>query len=95
MALEKFDDFNLADRGQPDSAELCLWRSVLEVALFDLHDDQKRGPALDWITSRQIEIGSCSWVCDQLGLSHGAVVRVAERTHKKHRQTLRQSRFFS
>jgi len=61
------------DPGNPEIAERNLWLSVLEAAIIDLQSEEHRQGALRWFTSRRDGVGSCRWVCEQLGFDFEAV----------------------
>jgi hypothetical protein len=61
------------DPGTPEMAERNLWLGVLEAAIIDLQSEEHRQGALRWFTSRRDGIGSCRWVCEQLGFDFEAM----------------------
>lgn len=54
--------------------EQTLWMSVLTLAMQDLSGpDHLAKPARAWFSSKNTELGSLIWTCDQLGLDPDAV----------------------
>ena len=54
--------------------EQNLWTSVLTLAMQDLSGpDHLAKPARAWFSSKNTDLGSLIWICDQLGLDPNAV----------------------
>jgi hypothetical protein len=54
--------------------EQSLWMSVLTLAMQDLSGpDHLARPARAWFSSKNTDLGSLIWICDQLGLDPNAV----------------------